>query len=227
LIEPAFDADRSDWKIVERGIVNPFDATIPGCNVSGRECPFRFHPPGDQYSQPQTNSFVVVIVLDNRLVAAELERRWEESLRALREAEDSMRRQAETEAKNFHLDSKLKQALLDVGRCLTELWESGLISRAQKKALSRCLIDKVLIQRAVRDCVRTRIVWRGGADSLLEIPIAVGAFSVSLWWAGVRSRKKCNTRARQTVTTSPYLLHLEKGSPIGPLTYLMSVTMPR
>src|SRR5215510_15616808 len=90
LIEPAFDADRSDWKIVERGIVNPFDSAIPGCNVSGRECPFRFHPPGDQYSQPQTNSFVVVIVLDNRLVAAELERRWEESLRALREAEDSM-----------------------------------------------------------------------------------------------------------------------------------------
>jgi hypothetical protein len=78
---------------------------------------------------------------------------------------------------HFHLDPKLKQALLDVGRRLPELWESGLISRAQKKALLRCLIDKVVIQRAVRDCVRTRIVWRGGADSLLEIPIAVGAFS--------------------------------------------------
>jgi len=61
LVEPAFDADRNDWKIVERGIVNPFDSAIPGCNVSGRECPFRFHPPGDQYSQPQTNSFVVVM----------------------------------------------------------------------------------------------------------------------------------------------------------------------
>ena len=114
---------------------------------------------------------------DNRLVAAELERRWEESLRALREAEDSMRRQTETEAESFHLDPGLKQALLDVGRRLPELWESSLISRAQKKAFLRCLIDKVVIQRAVRDCVRTRIVWRGGADSLLEIPIAVGAFS--------------------------------------------------
>ena len=114
---------------------------------------------------------------DNRLVAAELERRWEESLRALREAEDSMQRQTEAGAESFHLDPKLKQALLDVGRRLPELWESGLISRAQKKALLRCLIDKVVIQRAVRDCVRTRIVWRGGADSLLEIPIAVGSFS--------------------------------------------------
>src|SRR5262245_63557566 len=50
-VEPAFDADRSDWKIVDRGIVNPFDITIPGCNVSGRECSFRLHPSGDQRGQ--------------------------------------------------------------------------------------------------------------------------------------------------------------------------------
>jgi Recombinase zinc beta ribbon domain len=114
---------------------------------------------------------------DNRLVAAELERRWEGSLRSLREAEDSMRQQSGAEIESSQLDPRLKEALLDLGRRLPELWESGLISRAQKKALLRCLIDKVVIQRVVRDRVRTRIVWRGGADSILEIPIAVGAFS--------------------------------------------------
>src|SRR5262245_18144731 len=114
---------------------------------------------------------------DNRLVAAELERRWEESLRALRDAEDSMRRQTEAEAESFHLDPRLKAALVDIERRLPEPSKSGLNSRAQTKTLVRCLIDTVVIQRAVRDCVRTRIVWRGGADSLLEIPIAVGAFS--------------------------------------------------
>jgi len=62
LVEPAFDVFRSDRQIVESSIVNPFDSAIPGCNVSGRECPFRLHPPGDQCGQPQTDCFVAVMV---------------------------------------------------------------------------------------------------------------------------------------------------------------------
>ena len=34
LFEPALYADRSDWQIVERGGVNPFDSAIPGRDVS-------------------------------------------------------------------------------------------------------------------------------------------------------------------------------------------------
>jgi hypothetical protein len=78
--------------------------------------------------------------------------------------------------RTFQLDGRLKEALCDLGRRLPEVWEAQLLSRAQKKALLRCLIDKVVIQRAVRDSVQTRIVWRGGASTTLEIPIAVGAF---------------------------------------------------
>jgi hypothetical protein len=49
------------------------------------------------------------------------------------------------------------------------------LSRAQRKALLRCLIDKVVLHRATRDLIRTRIVWRGGAVSELEVPCTVGA----------------------------------------------------
>ena len=63
MVEPAFDADRRDWQIVKRGVVNTFDSAIPGRNVGGRECPFRLHPPGDQRSQPQTDCLIVVMVL--------------------------------------------------------------------------------------------------------------------------------------------------------------------
>jgi len=42
LVEPTFDADRSDWQIAKRGGVDPFDSAIPGRNMRGRQSLFRF-----------------------------------------------------------------------------------------------------------------------------------------------------------------------------------------
>jgi hypothetical protein len=42
LVEPTFDADRSDWQIAKRGVVDPFDSEIPGRNMRGRQSLFRF-----------------------------------------------------------------------------------------------------------------------------------------------------------------------------------------
>ncbi len=113
---------------------------------------------------------------DNRLVAAELERRWEESLCALKQAEETLPQQV-PEVETFLLDSGLKGALTDLGRRLPELWHTGLLSRTEKKALLRCLIEKVVMKRAVRDHVQTRIVWRGGATTEFDVPVAVGSFA--------------------------------------------------
>lgn len=55
LVEPAFDADRSNGQIVESGSVDPFDFAVPSCDVGGLECPFRLHPSDDRRGQPQTN----------------------------------------------------------------------------------------------------------------------------------------------------------------------------
>jgi hypothetical protein len=49
------------------------------------------------------------------------------------------------------------------------------LAQPQRKALLRCLIDKVVIQRARRDQIHTRIVWRGGETTTFDVPIAVGA----------------------------------------------------
>lgn len=113
---------------------------------------------------------------DNRLVAAELERRWEEALRALRQAEVEWQTLPALPVEAVPLDQNLRGALLDLGRRLPELWAGGVLTRAQKKALLRSLIDKVVIRRAVRDRVETRIVWRGGATTEFEVLIAVGSF---------------------------------------------------
>ena len=60
------------------------------------------------------------------------------------------------------LSPTLQAAFRAVGQKLPELWATDVLSQPQRKALLRCLIDKVVIQRARRDQIHTRIVWRGG-----------------------------------------------------------------
>jgi hypothetical protein len=43
--------------------------------------------------------------------------------------------------------------------------------------LLRCLIDKVVVHRLCREAVQTRIVWKGGATTTVEVPVTVGAFT--------------------------------------------------
>ncbi len=47
----------------------------------------------------------------------------------------------------------------------------------QKKSLLRCLIDKVVIHRVARDTVRTRIIWKGGDTTNVDLPIPVGSLA--------------------------------------------------
>ncbi len=100
---------------------------------------------------------------DNRLVAAELERRWEEALRDARQAETALAKaQAENGDAPVVINDKLRAAFTDAGRRLPELWRESALTTARKKALLRCLIDKVVIHRAAPDTIHMRIVWRGG-----------------------------------------------------------------
>ncbi len=114
---------------------------------------------------------------DNRLVTAELERRWEAALRALTMAEATYAQRVPPPASaESPLASELRAAFLDLGRTLPGLWQTDVLSQPQRKALLRCLIDKVVVHRVPRDEVQTRIVWKGGATTTLAVPVTVGAF---------------------------------------------------
>jgi len=118
---------------------------------------------------------------DNRLVAAELERRWEVALRAQREAEGRLEeiRMEQDKVIPLTIPRDLKAAFESFGQGLPDLWEQDTLSRAQRKALLRCLIDKVVLQRRRErwDHVEVRIVWRGGAVSDLDVSVPVGSLS--------------------------------------------------
>ena len=106
---------------------------------------------------------------DNRLVAAELEKRWEAALRAVKEAEEQSQqpqRPGLLEALSPEEQDRLRQA----GQRIPELWRQGLLAPQQQKALLRCLIDKVVVRRGAIDTIQVRIVWKGGDTTEAALP---------------------------------------------------------
>lgn len=114
---------------------------------------------------------------DNRLVASELERRWESALKAVSATEArfaQVRREREQDATSG-LSDELRQALQSLGQSLPEVWPR--LEQTRRKELLRCLIDKVVLRRKEQyEFIHVRIVWRGGAISERDIEVHVGSF---------------------------------------------------
>ena len=114
---------------------------------------------------------------DNRLVAASLEKRWETALAELKRAEEAYALRSQPAHPHLLLSAELQSAFRAIGQHLPELWNEGRIRPQQKKALLRCLIDKVVVHRPTPEHVQARIVWRGGETTTLRIPVPVGSLS--------------------------------------------------
>jgi hypothetical protein len=112
---------------------------------------------------------------DNRLVAAALEKRWDEALSALKQAEEAQSQQNKPVPALLALSEELQTAFKAIGQHLPTLWHHELLSQRQRKALLRCLIDKVVMHRPEPATVQARIVWRGGETTTLSIPVPVGS----------------------------------------------------
>jgi hypothetical protein len=112
---------------------------------------------------------------ENRLVAAELERRWETALQMLKATEAEQLTQPSAVPNLLPLPVELRDAFSAIGQKLPQVWSQ--VPSEHKKAFLRCLIDKVVVRRPTPDQLQARIVWRGGATTLLDIPVSVGAFA--------------------------------------------------
>ena len=111
---------------------------------------------------------------DNRLVASTLEEKWEQSLHDLKAAEEIIE-QKKVEVSLPPLEEELKLAFIEVGKKLPEIWDQ--LSHIHKKSFLRCLIQKVVVHRRARDCLKVRIVWQGGDTTTTELPVSVGSFA--------------------------------------------------
>jgi hypothetical protein len=124
---------------------------------------------------PNVNSTASILTL----VAAELERRWEAALKEVRAADEALARlkspqaTAEITVGNKALNNKVVRLS---GR-LPEIWTDPSTTDTKRKALLRCLIDKVILDRGEHDVVRARIVWRGGAVTEIEVKMRVNSIA--------------------------------------------------
>jgi DNA invertase Pin-like site-specific DNA recombinase len=103
---------------------------------------------------------------DNRLVAAELERRWEEKLRQLQETKEAYKRFQQTPA-SFELTPQLRQQFQHISESLPQLWPQ--LPYSQQKELLRTLIAQVILRRDEPDKIDVKIVWISGHYSTLSV----------------------------------------------------------
>ncbi|MDH3602816.1 MAG: recombinase family protein, partial [Candidatus Tectomicrobia bacterium] len=96
-----------------------------------------------------------------RLAAAELERDWDDKLRALRQAEEASERFAQEPAEPT-LSPELRDQLLSLSQSLPGWWSSDQLGHDQRKSLLRSLISQVVVKRPVADRVEVKIIWVSG-----------------------------------------------------------------
>jgi hypothetical protein len=111
---------------------------------------------------------------ENRLVASELERRWEQALRAVRQAGEESRVE---EAEIGPVTEELRRQLDEVRPTLRRMWDDGSLSNVRKKELLRTVIDKVVPQRPVGDRCEFRIVWKGGDWTTIALGLPVVTYA--------------------------------------------------
>jgi len=102
---------------------------------------------------------------DNRLVAAELETRWNAAIAQLRECETKLTVEAKSEAP--HVD---REALLALSNDLAAVWKSSSADMRIKQRLVRALIEEIVVD--VDDAQREVVLvihWRGGQHSELRV----------------------------------------------------------
>jgi DNA invertase Pin-like site-specific DNA recombinase len=109
---------------------------------------------------------------DNRLVAAELERRWEAALRELAETQEASVRQAAA-TRPAPLSPALREQFRHICQTLPELWKTDQFTPAHKKELLRTLIQQVIVRWATSDTVEVRVVWISGHSSQVSFPAPI------------------------------------------------------
>jgi DNA invertase Pin-like site-specific DNA recombinase len=99
---------------------------------------------------------------ENRLVARQLEREWEERLLAQRQVEEEYQRFVQTQPRGLTADEReaIRQLALDI----PALWHAATTTDAERKALIRQVVQRVVVAvQGESECVHVTIDWVGGA----------------------------------------------------------------
>jgi excisionase family DNA binding protein len=103
---------------------------------------------------------------DNRIVAAELERRWNERLQIVRDL------QSELDVLASHPQTTLsaaeKESLITLGHDVERAWNNPSVSQTLRKQIVRTLIDEIVV-RLGEEAIALVVRWRGGDHTPLQV----------------------------------------------------------
>jgi DNA invertase Pin-like site-specific DNA recombinase len=103
---------------------------------------------------------------ENRLVASNLERRWNDRLLAVRALEDQLAQLETASAKPLReID---RERLFALGRDLSQAWDSPGVTVETRKKIVRLLISEIVID-VIGDMIRLIIHWQGGDHTCMDI----------------------------------------------------------
>ena len=102
---------------------------------------------------------------ENRLVAGELERRWEQKLLQLQETQEAFERFQQVPPAPG-LSPEMREQFQNISETLPQLWPD--LSIVQQKELLRSLISKVILSKVAADKVEAKIIWISGHYSVIH-----------------------------------------------------------
>jgi DNA invertase Pin-like site-specific DNA recombinase len=108
---------------------------------------------------------------ENRLIAASLEKKWENALRELEEARLRLAQARAARPAPVRIPDDLKRSFAEAGRRMPEIW-SRLRVQA-RKALLRTLVSGVNLLRREDRTLDVRIAWRGGLATEAKLRVRV------------------------------------------------------
>jgi DNA invertase Pin-like site-specific DNA recombinase len=114
---------------------------------------------------------------ENRLIAATLEKKWENALRDLEQARTNLAEVIATSPTTPKIPQQLRESFTDVGRRLPDLWPR--LSSEARKSLLRTLVERVNLLRDQDGVAQMRIVWRGGlvTETSVRVPVHTQRYS--------------------------------------------------
>ena len=105
---------------------------------------------------------------ENRLVAKELERRWNEAILNLQNLENRLE---QLETRNVVISIDERDELMKLGQDLDTVWNHPKTSTKLKKRILRTVLKEIVVDvnEQPREVV-LRMHWAGGAHTLLKVP---------------------------------------------------------
>ena len=119
-----------------------------------------------QYEADLAQRRFLQVAPENRLVADSLEAQWNETLRALTEANEHYQRQRESE--RLLIDDEQRQQIMALANDFPALWRDVNTPQRERKRMLRLLIEDVTLHKA--DEIVMHVRFRGGATQTLHLP---------------------------------------------------------